>query len=84
MKTVSARGVKKAAYDFALYLTQMVDTNGNQVTLTYMQGIGAPFGASSGRLLTIEDVRATTSGQNNPWVTLHFTYNNDAVPHRRM
>jgi hypothetical protein len=69
----------------AMYPTQMEDTNGNQVNITYLAGNGVPWNNSSARIQEIEDVRAVQTG-NPPYtpshyVTYSFTYNSDAIPH---
>ena len=55
----------------------MEDTNGNQITITYANGIGVGWGNSSARIQTIEDVRVP-SGYS---YTYSFTYNGDPIPH---
>ncbi len=61
------------------YPTVMEDTNGNQILITYENGIGASWPDSSARIKTIEDVRATYS--SGAYSTYQFAYNSDPIPH---
>jgi RHS repeat-associated protein len=61
----------------SLYPTQLHDSNGNYVLITYKQGNGAPGGSTSGRIATISDIRAATEA-----ATVYlFEYNTDSTPH---
>jgi RHS repeat-associated protein len=62
-----------------LYPTVMEDTNGNQVLISYADGIGVSWSNSSARITSIADVRAVNSG-GSYW-SYHFAYNSDAIPH---
>ena len=44
------------------YPTLMEDSNGNQVIITYKDGVGATWSNSSSRIATIEDVRGKGPG----------------------
>jgi YD repeat-containing protein len=57
------------------YPTLMEDSNGNQVTVAYNDGVNTTWPNSSSRIQNITDVRAY--GQP----TYAFTYNSDAIPH---
>jgi RHS repeat-associated protein len=59
-----------------MHPTLMEDSNGNQVTITYLTAPGAGWSNSSARISQITDVRAT-SGHT----TYSFTYNSDSPPH---
>jgi hypothetical protein len=64
-----------------LYPTQMEDTNGNQINIKYQNGVASPQTNSSGRITSIEDVRAIQTGGSGPYQTIVFTYNTDPIPH---
>jgi YD repeat-containing protein len=55
-----------------MYPTLMEDSNGNQVVISYNDGVGVTWGNSSSRISTIEDVRGSDYA---------FTYNTDTIPH---
>ena len=57
------------------YPTLIEDSNGNQIMITYKDGIGATWTNSSARISNIEEVR----GKGTTDYT--FTYNRDAIPH---
>lgn len=60
-----------------MYPTQIEDSNGNQITISYMPGSGAPWPNSSARIYTITDVRSV-----GPYYapSYTFTYGNDWPP----
>jgi len=59
-----------------LYPTIVEDSNGNQIIITYMAGVGVAWNNSSSRIETIEDARAKMScGQNNTqYCSYQFSY----------
>jgi hypothetical protein len=57
------------------YPTLIEDSNGNEISITYANGVNTTWSNSSSRISTITDVRA--SG----YPTYSFTYNTDAIPH---
>jgi hypothetical protein len=59
MGCISAGGEQDAG---TLYPTIVEDTNGNQIIITYMPGVGVSWTNSSSRITVIEDARA--SGQS--------------------
>jgi RHS repeat-associated protein len=62
-----------------LYPTLIQDTNGNRITIEYMQGAGSTELNSSSRILAIRDARAvdTDAGRR----TYSFLYSEDHIPH---
>ncbi len=70
-----------------LYPTVMEDTNGNQVIVTYDTGVGLTWNNSSGRIVSIEDVRAQFCNCGpSGYTTYQFTYGyvdpvHDPIPH---
>jgi hypothetical protein len=56
-----------------MHPTLIEDTNGNQITISYLTAPGANWANSSARIATISDVRATSA--------YTFTYNSDSPPH---
>ena len=61
------------------YPTTFQDANGNQVQVRYLNGTGAGWANSSGRIDEIEDIRTPTA-QGHAY-TYKFTYNSDTIPH---
>ncbi len=63
-----------------MYPTMVEDSNGNEVSIQYLNGGGVTWNNSSARIDDIVDVRA-------PWpaslsqVTYQFHYNTDVIPH---
>jgi hypothetical protein len=57
MGCVSSGGEQDAG---TLYPTIVEDTNGNQIIITYMAGVGVSWNNSSSRIAIIEDARATS------------------------
>ncbi len=58
-----------------LYPTIMQDANGNQITISYDAGSLAPSGNSSGRIVTITDLRGNLTTCDN-----HTTFGNGDYP----
>ncbi len=57
-----------------MYPTEIKDRNGNQIVVSYSQGLGASWPNSSGRIASIDDVRATFRGNSASRATYGFTY----------
>ena len=53
-----------------LYPTLIQDSNGNQITLVYSAGLGVTWRNSSGRLVTIQDTRATLTNPTYRFLAL--------------
>jgi len=65
-----------------MYPTLMEDTNGNQVTIAYQNGLSSPLANSSARISSVEDVRAIYTGQGpSGYQTYSFTYDTETMPH---
>lgn len=62
-----------------MYPTLLEDSNGNQITISYLPGAGVTWINSSARIQTIQDVRLGSNPAGSP--TFRFSYNADAVPH---
>ena len=60
------------------YPTTMEDTNGNQINITYANGLGVSGINSSARITSIEDVRA--KNPQSVYYTYAFTYNCYTIP----
>ena len=78
MSSVSSMNERDAGTS---YPTLMRDSNGNEVRLEYAQGIGGVGANTSGRVVSIEDVRAVQISYGGPWRTYTLTYNSDSIPH---
>jgi RHS repeat-associated protein len=61
-----------------LYPTLIQDTNGNQIVVSYLAGIGQGGSNSSGRISQIEDARAGFAGSGQ--FSYRFLYNSDRLP----
>jgi len=61
------------------YPTLIQDSNGNQIIITYMAGVGMTNTNSSARVLYIEDARAVNLSSGR-W-TYAFRYSADPMPH---
>jgi RHS repeat-associated protein len=68
-----------------LYPTIIEDTNGNQISLTYLPGNGSGAANTSARLQSINDPRGpqvwSSLWYSPQTVTYAFTYNSDPIPH---
>lgn len=62
-----------------MYPTILEDTNGNQIIIRYLTGVGASWTNSSARIWLIEDVRATPLF--GVYATYAFNYNGDTPQH---
>ena len=58
-----------------MYPSDMYDTNGNWIAISYNSGAGVSFANSSSRISTIEDIRGNGAHDYS------FTYNSDSIPH---
>jgi RHS repeat-associated protein len=58
-----------------MYPTSMEDSNGNEILITYNDGVGVTWPNSSSRINTIEDVRGDGAKDYS------FSYNSDSIPH---
>lgn len=61
-----------------LYPTLFQDANGNQITISYLPGIGQVGRNSSGRISEIQDARAGFAGNNQ--FSYRFLYSADRLP----
>jgi len=80
MGCVSAGGEQDAG---TLYPTVVEDTNGNQIIVTYMNGVGVSWNNSSSRITIVEDARATNQlvwGSAAP-ASYSLSYTNTTPPY---
>lgn len=77
MGCVSAGGEPDAG---TLYPTLVEDSNGNQIIIHYMQGLGAYWNDSSARIASIEDARAVSYSDPGTGDTLYYSYSFSYAP----
>jgi RHS repeat-associated protein len=75
MGSISAQSEADAG---AMYPTLIEDSNGNQITVQYLPGIGRTDANTSSRIASIEDARAVSVGSGRQ--TYSFVYSADPLP----